>query len=182
MNLNKLSVINNLKYTQKFSLSPSFINIKLVSFHTTSLTLNDKVKIQIENEINPNLLEEAEVKKQIIISSRLNRRIVKKEEKNILRLSRLRKKLIKKWRWNKSKFSRLDYKFRANILAKIFKQIKSTNRSKFKSRIRSNIVSKLGRLISYYQYYNIKSINKVSNLLREYNHILLINKNNKITF
>jgi len=176
MNLYILSFIKKLGSTQKLTLLNSHKNIKLVSFHTTSITFNEKVKIQLENEINKNLLEEAEINKQIKVSSRLNRKIVKKEEKNSIRLSRLRKKLVRKWRWNKSKLSRLDFKFRVNVLAKIYKQIKSINRSKIKSRLRSNIASKLGRFINYSQYYNIKSINKVSSLLSDYNYALLIKK------
>jgi hypothetical protein len=75
----------------------------------------------------------------------------------------------------RSKLSRLDFKFRINILAKIYKKIKLINRSKLRSRLRSNIAPKLGRLISYYQYYNTKSTNKISNLLKEYNLMLLEN-------
>jgi hypothetical protein len=176
MNLNILSFIKNLGSTQKLTGLNPHKNVKLVSFHTTSITFNEKSKIQLENEINKNLFGEVEVKRQIKLSSSLNRKIVKKEEKNTIRLSRLRKKLVRKWRWNKSKLSRLDFKFRVNVLTKIYKQIKAINRSKMKSRLRSNIVSKLGRFINYFQYYNIKSVNKVSSILSDYNYMLLIKK------
>jgi hypothetical protein len=101
MNLNILSVLKKLRYTHKLSLFNPFLSINIKSFHSTTIvSLNqiitdEKVKFQLEGEKNNNLLKEIEVKKERKSSSRLNKRITKREEKNSIRLLRLRKKLVR---------------------------------------------------------------------------------------